>query len=88
MMNNDPKPLAAPLPEPTKDNGLTDVYEVYGSTARASGWDFTVCTSLKDALSRVERDLDDLDADPEKEDEVRIVFRRYTAAQMEDVIYE
>lgn len=31
---------------------------------------------------------DVLDADPNKEDEVRISFRRYTKTQMDDVIYE
>lgn len=67
---------------------LTDVFEVYGKTARSRGWDFLVCKTLKEALEVIEGDLDDLDADPEKEDEVRIVFRRYTESQMEDVIYE
>lgn len=67
---------------------LTDVYEVYGATARARGWDFMVCKTASEALHMVQSDIDELDDDPDNEDAVRIVFRRYTAAQMEDVIYE
>jgi hypothetical protein len=72
---------AAPrVPEPN----LTDVYEVYGSCAGRSGWDFLVCTTMKDALEHIETSLDSL----EEGEEVKIVFRRYTKAQMEDVVYE
>jgi len=63
---------------------LTDVYEVHGSGARSSGWDFTVCTTMKEALETIESDLDSL----EDGEDLRIVYRKYTAAQMEDVIYE
>lgn len=66
----------------------TDTYEIYGKTAQSKGWDFMVCKSAKEALAVIESDIDELDDDPDAEDEVRIVFRRYTAAQMEDVIYE
>jgi hypothetical protein len=59
---------------------LTDVYEVHGS----GGWDFTVCTTMKEALETIESDLDSL----EDGEDLRIVYRKYTAAQMEDVIYE
>ena len=61
-----------------------DVYEVYGSCATARGWDFLVCKSLKDAMEHVEASVDDL----EEGDDVRIVFRRYTQEQMDEVIYE
>jgi hypothetical protein len=65
-----------------------DVYEIYGKTARSRGWDFMVCTSAKEAIDLIESDIDELDPDPDSGDEVRIVFRRYTPTQMEDVIYE
>jgi hypothetical protein len=63
-----------------------EVYEVYGKTSQANGWDFVVCRSRKDSLAIVESDMDELDADAE--DEVRVRFRRYTKEQMDEVIYE
>lgn len=79
-----PAEVAAPLPEPQEKDGLTDVYEVYGGAATSRGWDFLVCKTMKNALENIEASLDLL----EEGEEVKIVFRRYTAAQMEDVVYE
>ena len=62
----------------------TDVYEVFGATARSSGWDYTVCQSLSEALRIIEYDLDAL----EEGEELRIVYRKYSAAMMEDVIFD
>lgn len=63
---------------------LTDVYEVYGSCATGRGWDFMVCMTMKEALEHIEDSMDSL----EPGEEVKIVFQRYTAIQMEDVVYE
>lgn len=63
---------------------MTDVYEVYGSCATGRGWDFLVCTTMKEALEHIEDSLDSLD----EGEEVKIVFRRYTQTQMEEVVYE
>ena len=62
----------------------TDVYEVFGATARSSGWDYTVCQSLSEALRIIEYDLDAL----EEGEELRIVYRKYSAVQMEAVIFD
>lgn len=62
----------------------TDVYEVFGSCATNRGWDFLVCTTLSNALENISDSLDSL----EEGEEVKIVFRRYTANQMDEVIYE
>jgi hypothetical protein len=72
-----------PSPERQRADKI-DVYEVYGSSAAVNGWDFMVCRTMAEALHVIESDLDDL----EEGEEVKIVFRRYTAAQMEDVVYE
>lgn len=61
-----------------------DVYEVFGSCATSRGWDFLVCRTLKEALEHIADSLDSL----EEGDEVKIVFRRYTPEQMEEVVYE
>jgi hypothetical protein len=74
--------------QPQSGDGLHEVYEVYGETAQANGWDFVVCRSLKDALAILYSDIDELDADPDAEDEVRIRFRRYTKEQMDEVYFE
>jgi len=67
-----------------EEEGRVNVFEVYGKTADARGWDFMVCKSAKDALEFIESDMDEL----AEGEEVRIVFRRYTEAQMDDVVYE
>jgi hypothetical protein len=66
------------------DEEKIDVYEVYGGSAGAGGWDFMVCKTMREALHVIESDLDALD----EGEEVRIVFKRYTPLQMEDVVYE
>jgi hypothetical protein len=76
---------AWPTAEPAQgEPKMIDVYEVYGSCAGGRGWDFLVCTTMKDALEQIEVSLDSL----EESEEVKIVFRRYTPAQMEEVVYE
>jgi len=67
-----------------KDGEKTDVYEVFGSCATSRGWDFLVCTSLSNALENISDSLDSL----EDGEEVKIVFRRYTKEQMDEVVYE
>lgn len=67
------------MSEPTHD-----VFEVYGDTARSHGWDFLVCKSQKEVDDILAQDLDSL-ADGE---EVRVVFRKYTQAEMDEVVYE
>jgi hypothetical protein len=66
------------------DQDLINVYEVHGGNARGRGWDFLVCTSMKDALCTIESDLDAL----EDGEELKIIFKRYTKAQMDEVVYE
>lgn len=70
--------------ETSKPSELTDVYEVYGSCATSRGWDFLVCKTMQNALANIEESLDSL----EEGEEVKIVFQRYTEAQMEEVVYE
>jgi hypothetical protein len=60
------------------------VFEVYGPRADAQGWDFIVYKTLQDAIDHIESDLDGLPEDGE----LRIVFKRYTQEQMDEVIYE
>ena len=69
-----------------KEEGKTyDVYEVHGgSTARAAGWDFTVCRTLELLKETIEADADEL----KPGDELKIIFRHYTQEQMDDVVFE
>jgi len=83
-MTNPTNPTAAGKPESQNGDGKIDVYEVYGSCATGRGWDFIVCTSMTEALHNIEDSLDSL----EEGEEVKIVFQRYTPAQMEEVIYD
>ena len=81
-------PTNNPKPSPITPEALTIVYEVYGSSARSHGWDFLVCKTAKEALHIIESDIDELDTDPDEEDVVKIVCRKYTKEQMEEVAYE
>ena len=67
-----------------KQDKRTDVYEIFGSTAQSNGWDFTVCQTIRESLDIIGADLDDL----EDGEELRIVYRRYTPAQMEEVVFD
>src|ERR1700755_2927156 len=78
------KPLYLNQSEAPSGEQTHNVFEVYGSSADAQGWDCTVCSSLKGAMHVVESDLDALN----EGGEVRIVFKRYTQAQMDEVVYE
>ena len=62
-----------------------EVFEIHGgNTAKASGWDFTVCRTIREAINTLESDLDDMNY----EDEIKIIFKRYTQAQMDEVVFE
>lgn len=78
----DAEAFNAPVGQP--DKSLTDVFEVYGPTANGHGWDFMVYKSVKELENSLWLDLDAL----EEGEEVRIIFRRYTQSQIEDVVYE
>lgn len=82
-MNNETKPVAD-RPAEGIATEKTDVYEVYGSCATSRGWDFLVSKTMKEALEHIADSLDSL----EDGEEVKIVFRRYTQDQMDEVVYE
>ena len=61
-----------------------NVFEVYSKRADRQGWDFIVYKSAQATLQELDFDLDEL----EDGEEIRIVFKRYTQEQMDEVIYE
>lgn len=64
---------------------MPQVFEIHGGgNAAGNGWDFTVCRTLKEALGTLEGDLDGM----EEGDEIKIVFKNYTQAEMDEVIFE
>jgi hypothetical protein len=67
------------------DKETTNVWEVYGCSARARGWDFLVCKTIKDATALIEEDMDSMSEDG---DEFKVVFKKYTQAQLDEVVYE
>jgi len=63
----------------------TDVYEIHGGEhARSRGWDFTVCRTIRESLDVIGADLDAL----EEGEELRIVYQKYSAGQMEEVVFD
>lgn len=74
------KPAASVAPlEPT-----TDVFEYRGPSADARGWDYIVFMSVEDTLHALEIDLSDAPYGAA----VQVVRRRYTQAEMDEVVYE
>ena len=76
----DARKRLAPTPEPETK---TDVFEVYGPDASSRGWDFMVVLP-KDLEHHIAMSSDALD----EGEEIRIIFKRYTQAQMNEVVYE
>jgi hypothetical protein len=62
----------------------TPAFEVYGPQAEVKGWDFIVYKSLKDVEEAIWLDIDAL----KDGEEVRIVYRKYTKEQWDEVVYE
>lgn len=64
---------------------MYEIFEIHGGKhAAAMGWDFTVCRNLQETMGILEQDLDDL----EEDGEIKVVFKRYTQEQMDDVVFE
>jgi len=63
----------------------TEVFEIHdGATARGHGVDTWVCKSIQEAIDTLYMDLDSM----EENDEIKIVFKRYTQAEMVEIIYD
>ncbi len=60
-----------------------DVFEIHGGkSARGHGYDYSVCRTQTEAENILAADMDAMDDG----DELKIIFRRYSQAELDDVI--
>lgn len=60
------------------------VFEIEAKSARGMGWDLWVCRSDKEASERLLSDLDEM----EEGETIKVRYKMYTPAQLEEVVFE